>query len=133
MIVIISGRYWKNEKTFPSLNDYITELGKNPKAGGRMKSKYEKIACDVLRLVFRGKELKPPITIHYRFYEPEKGQKRDHMNIFSFADKCIQDALQKCGILKNDSPQYVDGNKITHEFYYTHGMPRIEVEFEQLG
>ena len=133
MIVIINGRYWKNEKTFPSLNDYITELGKNPKAGGRMKSKYEKIACDALRLVFKGQKLKPPIALHYRFYEPCGGKKRDHMNIFSFADKVFEDAIQKCGMLRDDGPEYVDGNRITHEFHYTQGTPRIEVEIEQLG
>lgn len=40
----IEGRYWKGEKTFPSLNDYIHELGRNPKAGARIKSKFEGIA-----------------------------------------------------------------------------------------
>lgn len=133
MIFTIVGRHWKNEKTFPSLNDYINELGKNPKAGGRMKSKYEKIACDAFRLSFRGQKITNKITLHYRFYEPETGQKRDHMNVFAFADKVIQDALQKCGALKDDSPQYVDGSRITHEFLYTTGTPRIEVEIETLG
>lgn len=128
----IEGRYWKNEKTFPSLNDYIHELGRNPKAGGQMKRKYEKIACDVLRAFLRGKKYTRPVTLHYRYYEPEKGQKRDHMNIHAFADKVIQDALQKCGVIQNDSPRYVDGSKITHEFFYTSGVPRIEVEIEEL-
>ena len=133
MKFIIEGRYWKREKTFPGLNDYIHELGRNPKAGGRIKSKYENIACDCVRGAQRGFKASGLITIHYVFYEPEKGQKRDHMNIFSFADKVIQDALQKCGVIKDDSPKYVDGNRITHEFYYTQGTPRIEVEIIELS
>lgn len=132
MMFSIIGRHWKNEKTFPSLNDYIAELGKNPKAGGRMKSKYEKIACDAFRLAYKSKKITDRITLHYRFYEPESGQKRDHMNVFSFADKVIQDALQKCGALKDDSPQYVDGGRITHEFFYTDGIPKIEIEIEKI-
>lgn len=133
MKFIIEGRFWKREKTFPGLNDYIHELGRNPKAGGRIKSKYENIACDCVRGVQKGFKASGPVTLHYAFYEPEKGQKRDHMNIFSFADKVIQDALQKCGVIKDDSPKYVDGNKITHEFHYTQGTPRIEVEIVELS
>ena len=132
MMFKIEGRYWINEKTFPSLNDYIHELGRNPKAGGQMKRKYEKIACDALRSFLRGKKCTGLITLHYRYYEPEKGARRDHMNIHAFADKVIQDAMQKCGIIPDDSPRYVNGSKITHEFFYTCGMPRIEVEIEEL-
>lgn len=132
MIFKIEGRHWKNEKTFPGLNDYIHELGRNPKAGGQMKRKYEKIACDAVRAFLRGKKCTRAITLHYRYYEPEKGARRDHMNIHAFADKVIQDALQKCGVIENDSPRYVDGSRITHEFYYTNGIPRIEVEIEEL-
>ena len=128
----IKGKYWKNEKTFPGLNDYIHELGRNPKAGGAIKRKYEKIACDALRAALRGRKVTSLVTLHYRFYEPAKGQIRDHMNVFSFADKVIQDALQKCGTIKDDSPKYVDGSKITHEFFYTKGEPRIEVEIIEM-
>lgn len=128
----IEGRYWKNEKTFPSLNDYIHELGKNPKAGGQMKKKYENIACNALRASRLSKKYAGVITLHYKYYEPEKGAKRDHMNIHAFADKVVQDAMQKCGIIQNDSPKYVDGSRITHEFFYTQGTPRIEVEVEEL-
>ena len=128
----IKGRYWKNEKTFPSLNDYIHELGRNPKAGGSMKKKYENIACDALRASLRGFKAKSIVTLHYRFYEPAKGIKRDHMNVFAFADKVIEDALCKCGIISDDNPKCLDGSKITHEFYYTSETPRIEVEIVEI-
>ena len=132
MIFKIEGRYWKNEKTFPSLNDYIHELGRSRNDGEKLKRKYENIACDALRLALRGKKCKGLITLHYRYYEPEIGQKRDHMNIHAFADKVIQDAMQKCGVIKDDSPEYVDGSRMTHEFFYTSGTPRIEVDIEEL-
>lgn len=132
MIFKIEGRYWKNEKTFPSLNDYIAELGRSPQTGGAMKRKYEKIACNAFRAVWRGQKYKKAVTLHYRYYEPQKGMKRDHMNVHAFADKVIEDALQKCGIIENDSPAYLDGSKLTHEFHYTSGTPRIEVEIEEL-
>lgn len=93
-----------------------------------MKRKYEKIACDAVRACSRGFKAHGPVTLRYTFYEPESGQKRDHMNVFAFADKVIQDALQKCGIIRDDSPEYVDGSQILHTFKYTKGMPRIEIE-----
>ena len=70
------------------------------------------------------------MILHYKFYEPQKGQKRDYMNIFSFADKVIEDALQKCGVIKDDDPRYVKNT--THEFFYTDGTPRIEVSIEEI-
>ena len=131
MMFKIEGRFW-NEKTFPSLNDYMHEQGRKPEAGGQIKRKYEKIACDAIRTSLRGKKYTGLITLHYRYYEPDKGQKRDHMNIHAFADKVIQDAMKKCGVIQDDSPRYVDGSRLTHEFYYTNGIPRIEVEIEEL-
>ena len=80
-----------------------------------------------------GKKATGLVTLHYIFHEPEKGQKRDHMNVFSFADKAIQVALIKCGVITADWPMYVDGIRITHEFYYTSGTPYIEVEIIELG
>ena len=42
------------EKTFPSLNNYIAELGKNPLAGGRMKRKYMDIVIKSIKFEFDG-------------------------------------------------------------------------------
>ena len=128
----IEGRFWKNEKTFPGLNDYIHELGRNPKSGSHMKRKYEKIASDALRAVSRRKKYMGRVTHHFRFEEPSKDQKRVHMNVFSFANKVIEDALQKCGVIPDDSPVFVVGSRITHEFLYTDGTPWIEVEIEEV-
>ena len=125
--VMVYGAYYK-DKTFPSLNDYLQEVGANPKAGGRLKNQYMTIASNAIRRGLKRWKPKGKITLHYRFYEPAKGQMRDHMNIFSFFDKVFQDALVKCQIIKEDSPEHVDGNLIKHEFFYVSGTPCVEVE-----
>lgn len=126
---VIKGKYHK-EKTFPGLNEYIAALGTNPRKGGRMKVEYEMIACNAIRRELKRWKTEKPVILHYKFYEPQKGQKRDYMNIFSFADKVIEDALQKCGVIKDDDPRYVKNT--THEFFYTDTTPRIEVVIEEI-
>ena len=125
----IKGNYFK-EKTFPGLNEYIAALGTNPRKGGRMKAEYEMIACNAIRRELKRWKTEKPVILHYKFYEPQSGQKRDYMNIFSFADNVIEDALQKWGVIKDDDPRYVKNT--THEFFYTDGTPRIEVSIEEI-
>lgn len=129
--VVIEGRYY-GDKTFPSLNNYLAEIGKNPRAGGRMKKEYMWVCIAAIRKWLKGwKVTKPPIIIHYKFYEPNKGQKRDVMNVASIADKFFEDALQACGTIENDNPAWVANT--THDFYYTDQEPRIEIEIEERG
>lgn len=45
----IRGKFYKGHCS-PGLNDYIHEIGKNPKAGNRMKQQYQMIACNAVRL-----------------------------------------------------------------------------------
>lgn len=52
------------------------------------------------------------------------------MNVFSFADKVIEDALQKCDVIVNDDPAHVVNT--THEFEYTSGIPSIIVRIEEV-
>ena len=52
------------------------------------------------------------------------------MNIFSLADKVIQDALQQCKVIPDDGPDWVKNT--THEFYYTDKEPWVEVVIEEL-
>lgn len=124
----IEGTYF-NKKTFPSLNDYIHQLGTSPHAGGRMKKEYMFIACNAIRRSLKRQRAKGAVILHYSFYEPKKGNKRDVMNIFAFADKVIEDALQQCEVIPNDSPRIVLNT--THRFFYS-DRPRIEVEIEEV-
>lgn len=125
----IKGKYFK-DKCFPSLNDYLHENGRSYLAGGRMKDKCMNVAIASIRRDLRGVKPKPPVILHYRFFEPEKGQKRDVMNIFAMADKCIEDALVKTKTLEDDNPKFVKNT--THDFYYTNDTPSIEVEIEEV-
>lgn len=125
----IKGNFYKGH-CFPGLNDYIHEIGKNPKAGNRMKQQYQMIACNAVRLGLKRFKTDKPIILHYTFKEPKKGNKRDRMNVFSFADKVIEDALQKCGVIVNDDPAHVVNT--THEFEHTSGAPGIIVRIEEV-
>ena len=125
----IRGAWWKT-KTFPSLNDYIAQIGRNPKAGGRMKEQYMLIAANAVRGQLRGLKIVKPVIIHYEFFEPKDGHIRDVMNIFSCADKFIEDALVKLKVLQNDNPGYVVNT--THEFRWIDEEPYIKVTLEEV-
>lgn len=125
----IRGRYYKGH-CFPGLNEYIHEIGRNPRDGNRMKQDYQRISCNAIRLGLKRFKANSPIILHYIFKEPEKGNKRDRMNVFTFADKVIEDALQQCGVIVNDDPAHVVNT--THEFVYTKGEPAITVSIEEV-
>ena len=131
--VTIRGKY-HGERTMPSLNDYITELGKHPKAGGEMKDYFKKVSINAIRRCLKGwKVTNPPVILHYRFFESRKGKRRDVMNIFSFADKCFEDALTETKTMENDNPDWVENT--THEFFWIDPKdePYIEIEIEERG
>lgn len=131
--VTIRGCYYGN-RTLPSLNDYLAEIGKNPRAGGRFKSDYMKPCIGAIRRCLRGwKVTRPPVILHYKFYESKKGKRRDVMNIFTCADKFFEDALQLTGVIEDDNPDWVENT--THEFRWIDAKdePYIEVEIEERG
>lgn len=129
--VVISGRYHK-DKTFPSLNNLLAEYGKKPHAGNQMKQVFQRVCADMIRLQIGGYKATRPLVIHYRYFEPARGQKRDYANIHSMASKVFNDALQMKNIevIPNDGPEWVLNE--THDFYYTDGEPYIEVYLEEI-
>lgn len=124
---IINGLYYKN-RTLPSLNDYLRECNKNPKAGNRMKQQYQMIINDKIRLQLKCLTIQKPVILHYYFYEPRKG--RDRSNIFAVAAKFIEDSLQVCGVLSDDGWDSVIN--FTHDFFIDKKNPRIEVVIEEI-
>lgn len=131
--VTIRGTY-HGSRTLPSLNDYLAEIGKNPKAGGKMKADYIKVCISAIRRCLRGyKVTHPPVILHYKFFESSKGKRRDVMNIFSFADKVFEDALVDCGVMENDNPDWVENT--THEFFWIDPKdePYVEILIEERG
>ncbi len=124
----IEGSYYGNY-CFPSLNNYIQELGRNPKAGGRFKKEYVRISTLYIRKGLGSWTTNNPVILHYRFGEPDKGRKRDVMNVFGFADKVIEDTLRDLKVFPDDNPKYV--TNCTHDFEYVK-EPYIEVEIEEV-
>ena len=125
----IRGAYC-GDKTLPSLNQYLSEIGRNPKAGGRYKKQYVMVIINAIRRDLKRWRTNKPVILHYTFAEPRKGAKRDYGNIFALADKFIEDALRDCKVIPDDNPNYV--KNFTHEFLYTDGEPYIEVEIEEI-
>ena len=129
MKFVIKGAYC-GDKTLPSLNQYLTEIGRHPRCGGQYKRQYIMIITNAIRRDLKRYKTDKPIILHYTFAEPSKGQKRDFMNVFSLADKFIEDALRDCRVIPDDNPNYV--KNCTHDFIYTDGVPYIEVEIEEV-
>lgn len=115
---------------FPSLNEYLSACNQNPRIGAKVKRDYTMYACNAIRRYLRRWKATKPIIIHYHFYEENK--KRDHDNVFSMASKCIQDALIKTLVIKNDGWNQIEN--FTHDFFVadTPKHARIEVWIEEI-
>lgn len=117
------------EGTMPSLNEYLAEVGRNPRLGGKLKRDYVNTIIQYLRLSeFRHYQATKPVVIHYVFYEPN--MKRDHDNVASCASKFIQDALRDIEVIADDGWKQV--LNYTHDFYLDKDNPRIEVYIEEI-
>jgi len=114
--------------TMPSLNEYLAETGRKPQIGGKLKREYKMLASSYIRRDLKRWKATKPVVLHYVFYEPN--MKRDHDNVFSFASKSIQDALQECGVIENDGWKHI--LNFTHDFYVDRINPRIEVYIEEI-
>lgn len=129
--VIIQGAYFGN-RTLPGLNDWLAEYGRSPIAGGRFKDDYMRVCLSSIRRCLRSwRVTKPPIITHFRYYENKNGNPRDVDNIHGFCVKVFHDSLQKCGVIKNDNPRWIQN--FTTEFYWVDGDPYIEIEIEERG
>lgn len=113
---------------FPSLNEYLAEEAKHPKKGGAIKRKYMEIAAWEIRSQLKRYHTDHMVILHYHFYE--QNMKRDKDNVFSFASKSIQDALQVCKVINNDGWKNIEN--FTHDFFLDRDNPRIEVWIEEI-
>ena len=97
----------------PSLNDYVDACRSHWSKGARMKRNVEDgIIWDIKAAKCRGElsTVTEPVAISFEWHESDK--RRDWDNII-FAKKFILDAMQKAGILENDSRKYVMGTNDT--------------------
>ena len=114
--------------TMPGLNEYLAETGRRPQIGGKLKREYKMLASSYIRRDLKRWKASKSIILHYVFFE--SNMKRDHDNVFCFASKCIQDALQDCGVIENDGWKQI--LNFTHDFYVDRENPRIEVYIEEI-
>ena len=131
--VVISGNYY-GSKTMPSLNNLLAEYGKHPRAGNTLKRKFQKICNDEIRMQLPGYQVKHPIILHYRYFEPRDGHYRDLPNVHCFTSKIFCDSLQDCKVIPNDNPRYLLNE--THDFFYLPekwGEPYIEIYIEEVS
>lgn len=129
--VTIRGEYF-GHRTMPSLNDYLRAYGRSPIIAGRFKSDYSKPMISAIRRCLKGwKVTDPPVILHYKFYENKKGKRRDIGNIMFCFAKFFEDALQTCGVIENDNPDWIINYK--PEFHWIDGEPYIEVLIEEKG
>lgn len=125
--VEIEGNFWGLNKTFPSWNDVLAQYGRKPQIGNRTKQEMQMMCVNAIRRQLNI-EIDKPIRITYTFYEPDK--KRDLGNLL-FVDKIFEDAMQVCGVIKNDNQNFVKGI-VANEVRIDKNRPRVVVEIEEI-
>lgn len=110
----MAGGYFVILEKLPSLNEVINKNRANKHAGNKYKQDLEARICMYIQDDVRKRNLSPmgesPCVIRITWHERTK--RRDVDNIQS-AQKFILDALQKSGIILNDSRKYV--HQVYHE------------------
>ena len=105
--------YLKIEQRLPGLNEVINANRRNKYLGAKLKRETEEIIGQYITIARLKGTLKPvnyPIQLDIKWHEST--QRRDVDNIESGVKFCL-DALQKTGIIINDSRRYV--KQIFHE------------------
>ena len=116
--LVIKGR-------LPGLNEYTAACRTNPHSGNEMKRQAQELVMWHILSQIRGRRFTKPVFMLFTFYERDR--RRDRDNVSSFARKVIQDALVKCGTLRDDGWDYVTG--YLDRFEVDKKNPRIVVEF----
>lgn len=109
----------------PGLNEYTEACRTDSRTGARMKREAQDIVMWHILSQIRGRRFTKPVFLLFTFYEQDR--RRDRDNVSSFARKVIQDALVKCGNLKDDGWDHVTG--YLDRFDVDKSNPRIVVEF----
>lgn len=125
-VFTIRGRWTDRHYCFPSLNQYLNMVGKTRDRGNAFKQKYENLTVQAIRREYPKAKIEGQVIIHYVFGEPDR--KRDVSNVVSCAVKFIEDGMQKCHFIKNDSPAFI--KDYTHQIVYIKKdeFPFIRVE-----
>ena len=108
----------------PNLNDYISAERQHRQKAAQMKKQTERIIMLCAKAQLRGVSFDGSVVMRYTWYEPNR--RRDKDNVSSFGRKCIQDALVRAGVLKNDGWGEIDS--FSDRFFVDKKKPRVEVE-----
>lgn len=111
----------------PTINEYISACRRNPHLGANMKRDWTNVAMWSMNNLCGEKFEK--VILHYRFFEAN--EKRDKDNVFAFATKVVQDAMQELGMIENDGWKNIEN--FTHDFFVDKKNPRVEVYIEEVG
>lgn len=119
------------QEKLPSLNECINANRRNIYAGANFKKDVEEIIGMYIQQGLSSGTLTPmgetPCEVYIDWYE--KTKRRDVDNIQS-SQKFILDALQKNGVLKNDSRKFV---KQVHHMVYDADLDYVVVRLEPYG
>ena len=117
---------------FAGMNEFIeaNRTGKrNWNKANTMKQRDQATLLAILRPSLRGKRIKYPIHLSYRFYEPSA--RRDKDNISGYFHKIFQDALVIGGWIPNDGWKEIEG--FEDHFDIDKGNPRIKIEIREVS
>ncbi len=92
------------KEKLPSLNEYVDACRAGKRKGAQFKKDIEEIIWAYIKTSKTVSPVTNPVEVHFEWHEADR--KRDVDNIIS-AKKYILDAMQVCGIIKNDSRRYV--------------------------
>lgn len=108
-----------------NLNKYINAERTSRYAAARIK----KEETDRCTWAFKGIKpiTKPPITIDFKWYVPNKRQDPDNV---AFAKKFILDGMVKAGVIPNDGMNWI--LTLTDFFLFDKENPRVEVIFSSV-
>lgn len=125
----MNGGYFEIQRKLPSLNEVLNKNRANKYAAAKMKKDIDAEISLYIMQALSKKTLIPmqekKCVIKITWYE--ENRRRDIDNIQS-SQKFILDALQKCGVIKNDSQKYVIG--IYHEVICS-GVNKVKVELQE--
>lgn len=111
--------FWIDHK-FPSLNQAIAAAKKHWASYAKMKKDETDFVVNVIKLYDDPKRKRVPmfdhIDLELYFHEKQKGRLRDWDNIV-WAQKFILDGMVAAGIIKDDSPLYI--NSVQSRVIYT--------------
>lgn len=112
----------------PGMNQWISAQNANRFKGAEMKKKAQTKCEKAIAKQLPGIQITKPIRLHYIWYE--RNRRRDHDNVSGFGHKVIQDALVKCGVLKDDGWSEIVG--YTDCFSIDRDNPSIIVMLEEV-